>query len=62
MRSVKTAVTAGGGLTFQATRNRPDVATLRAPAPKNPRPTAAFMAAIALTAITRTANMEVTAA
>jgi len=59
---VKTAVTAGGGPPLQTPRGRPDVAVLRGPARKNTSTAAAFMAAIALTAITRTANMEGTAA
>jgi len=59
---VKAAVTAGGGLPLQPTRGRPDVAVLRGPAPKNTRAAAAFMAAIPLAAITRTANMEETTA
>jgi len=62
LRSVKTAVTAGGGLPLQATGGSPDVAVLRGPARNNTRTIAAFMAAIALAAITRTANMEEAAA
>jgi len=59
---MKTAVTAGRGLPLQSTRGRPDVAVLRRSARKNARTAAAFMAAIALAAITRTADMEGTAA
>lgn len=53
---------AGGGLPLQTPRRCPDVAILRGPARKNTRPAAAFMAAIALAAITRTADVEGTAA
>lgn len=60
--SVKTAVTAGGDPPLQAPRRCPDVAALRGSARNNTRTVAAFMAAIPLAAITRTANMEGTVA
>ncbi len=52
----------GGGLTFLAPMNRPDVAALRRSARQNPRLDAAFRAAIALAPVTRSADMEAVSA